>query len=84
MTLPTVIVCAAIKDTFGDTRALMGALSVAGLKKYYREMNLAAANMDFDRLRFVSERYGFKLYCRILMRLWILQRMKGQKLIYDI
>ena len=43
----------------------LGALSVAGMKKYVTEKKitntsivsiLAAANMDFDRLRFVSER----------------------------
>lgn len=60
-------ICAAIKDVFGDTRSLMepiGAISVAGAKKYAQQQTvqetyvavLAAANMDFDRLRFVTER----------------------------
>jgi threonine dehydratase len=61
-------VCAAIKDVFSDTRAILepaGALSVAGLKAYVersgvRDETLVAiacgANMNFDRLRFVSER----------------------------
>lgn len=61
-------ICAAIKDTFDDTRTMMepaGALSVAGLKKYVtREgiegRNLIAitsgANINFDRLRHVAER----------------------------
>ena len=61
-------ICAAIKDTFDDTRTMMepaGALSVAGLKKYVaREgiegRNLVAitsgANINFDRLRHVAER----------------------------
>jgi threonine dehydratase len=61
-------ICSAIKDVFGDTRSLMeplGAISVAGAKKYAKQNPvenqvyvavLAAANMDFDRLRFVSER----------------------------
>ncbi len=74
ITVSTDEICATIKDIFGDTRALMeplGALSVAGLKKYCRQSHsinpkiqnqtlvavLAAANMDFDRLRFVAERY---------------------------
>lgn len=43
---------------------LQGALSVAGVKKYAGTNGigkkyvaiLAAANMDFDRLRFISER----------------------------
>ncbi len=60
--------CAAIKDVFTDTRAILepaGALSVAGLKAYVertgvRDETLVAiacgANMNFDRLRFVSER----------------------------
>ena len=60
--------CAAIKDIFEDTRSIMeaaGALSVAGLKKYVAEQPAAAgdlvalvtgANMNFDRLRHVSER----------------------------
>ncbi|EGW33081.1 uncharacterized protein SPAPADRAFT_60391 [Spathaspora passalidarum NRRL Y-27907] len=63
--------CAAIKDIFEDTRSITepsGALSVAGLKRYiqdhpeidHREKTyvpiLSGANMNFDRLRFVSER----------------------------
>ncbi|KAJ0404650.1 hypothetical protein P43SY_009863 [Pythium insidiosum] len=71
VTVSTDEICAAIKDVFGDTRALLepsGALSVAGAKKYARAQPrdaragasyvavLAAANMDFDRLRFVAER----------------------------
>lgn len=61
-------VCAAIKDVFDDTRAVMepaGALAVAGLKKYAAERGLkdetlvaltCGANVNFDRLRHVSER----------------------------
>ena len=57
-----------IKDVFDDTRSIAepaGALSVAGLKKYVEREglvgeNLAAiisgANMNFDRLRHISER----------------------------
>lgn len=63
--------CAAIKDIFEDTRSIVepsGALSVAGLGKYVKKHNevdhrekhyvsiLSGANMNFDRLRFVSER----------------------------
>ncbi|KAL7664610.1 Threonine dehydratase [[Candida] zeylanoides] len=64
--------CAAIKDIFEDTRSIVepsGALSVAGLKRYventrgqidHRKKNyvpiLSGANINFDRLRFVSER----------------------------
>ncbi len=61
-------VCAAIKDVFEDTRAIMepaGALAVAGLKRYVAERGAAdlpavaltcGANMNFDRLRHVAER----------------------------
>ena len=61
-------VCAAIKDVFDDTRAVMepaGALAVAGLKKYAAEHGLqgetlvaltCGANVNFDRLRHVAER----------------------------
>ncbi|KAA8915108.1 hypothetical protein TRICI_002717 [Trichomonascus ciferrii] len=64
-------ICAAIKDIFQETRSIVepaGGLSVAGLKKYISERPdedhsseaycavLSGANMNFDRLRFVSER----------------------------
>ena len=61
-------ICGAIKDIFEDTRSITepaGALALAGLKKYveregWREKQLIAiasgANMNFDRLRHVSER----------------------------
>mmetsp|Transcript_30361 Transcript_30361/g.55395 ORF Transcript_30361/g.55395 Transcript_30361/m.55395 type:complete len:575 (-) Transcript_30361:54-1778(-) len=61
-------ICAAIKDSFLDTRVVLepaGALALAGLKKYAKSSGVSdktmvaitsGANMDFDRLRFVSER----------------------------
>ncbi|MCP5162563.1 MAG: threonine ammonia-lyase, biosynthetic [Hahellaceae bacterium] len=61
-------ICAAIKDVFDDARSIAepaGALSVAGLKKYVEREgieneNLVAivsgANVNFDRLRYISER----------------------------
>ena len=61
-------ICAAIKDIFEDTRSIAepaGALSLAGLKKYCQreqceQQTLIAidsgANMNFDRLRHISER----------------------------
>ena len=61
-------ICAAIKDVFEDTRAVLepaGALAVAGAKAYaakhrLRDKTLVAiasgANMNFDRMRFVAER----------------------------
>ena len=61
-------ICAAIKDIFDDTRVVSeaaGALAVAGVKKYSqreqcKNLNLVAinsgANINFDRLRHVTER----------------------------
>ena len=64
-------ICAAIKDVFEDTRTVLepaGALGVAGVKKYIAEndwqgkdiaVTASGANMNFDRLRHVSERTEF-------------------------
>ncbi|MBA3591082.1 threonine ammonia-lyase, biosynthetic [Methylibium sp.] len=61
-------VCAAIKDVFQDTRAILepaGAMGVAAIKQYVARERCAGrtfvaitcgANMNFDRLRFVAER----------------------------
>jgi threonine dehydratase len=61
-------ICAAIKDTFEETRTVVepaGALALAGMKRWVqrrraRGRSLVAiacgANMNFDRLRFVAER----------------------------
>ena len=61
-------ICAAIKDVFEDTRTIMepsGALSVAGIKAYVAREKIqhktlvaiaSGANMNFDRLRHISER----------------------------
>jgi len=68
VTVNTDEICAAIKHGFNDTRSIMepaGALAVAGLVKHTAAEGiqgancvaiLSGANMDFDRLRFVSER----------------------------
>ena len=68
ITVDTDAICAALKDVFEDTRAILepaGALAIAGVKAWVaRERvegrTLAAiacgANMNFDRLRFVAER----------------------------
>ena len=59
--------CAAIKDVFEDTRAVLepaGGLAVAGAKAYVERTGIrgrtlvavaCGANMNFDRLRFVAE-----------------------------
>ncbi len=68
VTVTTDEICAAIKDIFDDTRAVTepaGAVAIAGLKKYVREKAIVGqtlmamvtgANVNFDRLRHVSER----------------------------
>jgi threonine dehydratase len=68
ITVTTDQICNAIKLTYNDARVVLepaGALAVAGLKKYVEEGKItgktmvaitSGANMDFDRLRFVSER----------------------------
>lgn len=68
ITVNTDEICAAIKDIFDDTRSIAepsGALALAGLKKYAEENNLhdenlvaidSGANINFDRLRYISER----------------------------
>jgi len=61
-------ICAAVKDLFDDTRAIAepaGALATAGLKIYAAKKRLkgktlvainSGANVNFDRLRHISER----------------------------
>jgi threonine dehydratase len=61
-------ICAAIKDVFTDTRSVLepaGAMAIAAAKQYAAQHKLkgktlvaiaCGANMNFDRLRFVSER----------------------------
>jgi threonine dehydratase len=61
-------ICAAIKDIYEDTRAVMepaGGLGIAGAKRWLERHRLrdktvvaiaCGANMNFDRLRFVAER----------------------------
>jgi len=68
ITVTTDEICAGIKDIFDDTRAIAepaGAIGIAGLKKY-TELNglknenlvtvVSGANVNFDRLRYISER----------------------------
>jgi len=68
ITVSTDEICQAIKMGFNDTRTVFepaGALGIAGLVRYVRDTGVkdktlvalcSGANMDFDRLRFVSER----------------------------
>ncbi|RMF19811.1 MAG: threonine ammonia-lyase, biosynthetic [Gammaproteobacteria bacterium] len=68
VTVSTDEICAAIKDIFEDTRSIAepaGAVSLAGLKKYVQTRGaegqslvaiVSGANMNFDRLGYVTER----------------------------
>lgn len=68
ITVDTDEICSAIKLTYNDARVVLepaGALAVAGMKKYVETNEVtgqtlvaitSGANLDFDRLRFVSER----------------------------
>ncbi|MEH6627431.1 MAG: threonine ammonia-lyase, biosynthetic [Motiliproteus sp.] len=68
ITVSTDETCAAIKDIFDDTRSITepaGAVALAGLKKYVAREGItdqcliaidSGANVNFDRLRHVSER----------------------------
>ena len=68
LTVTTDEICAAIKDIYDDTRAITepaGALAIAGLKKYVELEKIqgqtllavnSGANINFDRLRHISER----------------------------
>ena len=60
-------ICAAIKDVFEDTRCVSepaGALAIAGMKRYLAQASgiksavaiVSGANVNFDRLRHISER----------------------------
>jgi len=68
VTATTDEICAAIKDIFDDTRSIAepaGALAVAGIKRWVEERDVrgrtlvaidSGANVNFDRLRHISER----------------------------
>ena len=69
VTVSTDEICASVKDVFDDTRCIAepaGALAVAGLKKYAGRHPrstgkryvavVSGANVNFDRLRHISER----------------------------
>ncbi len=67
ITVNTDEICAAIKDIYDDARCIAepaGALGIAGMKKYRQRGDkfgtaiaiLSGANVNFDRLRHISER----------------------------
>lgn len=71
LTVDTDAICAAIKDLFADTRSVAepaGALALAGLKQFCETRAVqgkrliainSGANVNFDRLRHISERAEF-------------------------
>ena len=79
-------ICAAIKRMFDDTRSIAepaGALALAGLLRYTRERRPknrtfiainSGANVNFDRLRYISERYGVGLSTECLLAVTIPER----------
>jgi threonine dehydratase len=76
-------ICAAMKDIFDDCRAVVepaGALAVAGIKKYVVRSGItgerlvainSGANINFDRLRHVSERAEIGEYREALLAVTI-------------
>ncbi|MCF7976226.1 MAG: threonine ammonia-lyase, biosynthetic [Phycisphaerae bacterium] len=79
-------ICAAVKLIFDDTRAIMepaGALSLAGLIRYVKKKRIrnktlvtinSGANVNFDRLRYVSERYGVGQQTEVMLGITIHER----------
>jgi len=79
-------VCAAIKDIFDENRSIVepaGALAVAGMKNYVLRENIrgktmvcinSGANMNFDRLRHVSERAEIGEHREVLFAVAIPER----------
>jgi len=68
ITVDTDEICASIKDIFEETRSIVepaGALSLAGMKAYTKKKNIknkhivcinCGANVNFDRIPYISER----------------------------
>eukprot|EP00820_Chromera_velia_P017007 Cvel_26434.t1-p1 / transcript=Cvel_26434.t1 / gene=Cvel_26434 / organism=Chromera_velia_CCMP2878 / gene_product=Threonine dehydratase, mitochondrial, putative / transcript_product=Threonine dehydratase, mitochondrial, putative / location=Cvel_scaffold3140:233-5118(-) / protein_length=598 / sequence_SO=supercontig / SO=protein_coding / is_pseudo=false len=93
VTVSTDEICAAIKDAFTDIRVVLepaGALAIAGMKKFVQKKGwkgkrlvatASGANMDFDRLRFVSERADTS---ESLVSVVIPERPGSFKQLYDI
>lgn len=79
ITVTTEEICAAIKDVFKDTRSILepaGAVSVAGMKAYCKLNQCqdkvfvsvtSGANMNFDRLRLVSDIANFGAKTEVML-----------------
>jgi threonine dehydratase len=76
-------ICAAIRDIYEDTRAIAepaGALGVAGLKRWVEREGVSGrtliaiesgANLNFDRLRYISERTETGAHAEVLLAVTI-------------
>lgn len=79
-------ICAAVKDVFEDRRAVLepaGALAIAGLKEYAEREKLSGkvlaavacgANVNFDRLRHISERAALGEHSEAILAVRIPER----------
>ncbi len=79
-------ICAAVKDVFEDRRAVLepaGALAIAGLKEYAEREGLSGqtlaavacgANVNFDRLRHISERAALGEHSEAILAVKIPER----------
>ncbi len=77
-------ICAAIKDVFEDRRAILepsGALALAGLKQYAEQTTgktfaaiASGANVNFDRLRHISERAALGEHSEAILAVRIPER----------
>ncbi|MBS1727779.1 MAG: threonine ammonia-lyase, biosynthetic [Armatimonadetes bacterium] len=79
-------ICAAVKDVFEDRRAVLepaGALAIAGLKEYAERNGLqgarlaavaCGANVNFDRLRHISERAALGEHSEAILAVRIPER----------
>jgi len=88
--------CAAIKDVFEDTRAVLepsGALGVAAVKQHVHGMRAkdrtfvaitSGANVNFDRLRFVAERAEMGEHREVLLAVTIPEERGSFKRLCDL
>jgi threonine dehydratase len=95
ITVTTEEICAAIKDVFKDTRSILepaGAVAVAGLKSYCKlhgvEDNVmvavtSGANMNFDRLRLISDIANFGARSEVMLATSIPEEPGSFKLFVD-
>jgi threonine dehydratase len=86
ITVDTDEICAAIKTLFDDTRSISepaGALALAGLVNYAKRPTVkgqsllaiaSGANVNFDRLRFVTERYAVGEGSEVLLGVTVPER----------